>query len=228
VKLLLFDIDGTLINGSRAGRTAMGCALEDMFATKGALDAYPMGGKTDMCIVTDLLVEAGVPTSEIEEKLPVFFELMAEYARHIYPDWGIRACVGIESLLAALGDTEDVLLGLLTGNAEATAPLKLAAAGIDPGQFLVGAYGSEHLDRNALPALAMRRARELTGEMITGDNVVIIGDTPADVACARAGKATAVAVATGWHSVDSLLDHRPDHIFTDFGDTLEALNVLLA
>ncbi len=137
------------------------------------------------------------------------------------------ACPGVVGLLSALRDRADVLLGLLTGNSEPTAPLKLQEAGIDPAQFVVGAYGSEDLDRNRLPEIAMQRANELTGLTMTGDNSVIIGDTPADILCARAGKATAVAVASGWHSAKSLARYHPDVLLEDLCDTRTVLQELL-
>jgi phosphoglycolate phosphatase len=133
----------------------------------------------------------------------------------------------VPELLAVLNARDDVLLGLLTGNAQLTAPLKLAAASIDPLQFKVGAYGSDALDRNELPAIGMARANQLTGELFDGNNTVIIGDTPADILCARAGKATAVAVASGWHAAATLAEYRPDFLFENFGDTSQVIDVLL-
>lgn len=227
MRLLLFDIDGTLIRGDQAGRLAMGAALEKMFGTRGSLDTYEMGGKTDSRIVTDLLSDAGVNPQEIQQKLPDFFLLMADFAREIYPLRDITACPGIESLLAQLQDRDNVMVGLLTGNAQTTAPLKLSAAGIDPGQFVVGAFGSDDFDRNNLPAVALDRANELTGDVITSDNAVIVGDTPADVQCARAGNARAVAVASGWHSADTLLQYQPDYLFSDLSNTEAVLRALL-
>lgn len=227
MRLLLFDIDGTLIRGNKAGRLAMGAALEQVFGTKGALDNYSMAGKTDLGIVTDLLRAAGVAQEQINDKLPDFYLVMADFAREIYPSRGISVCPGVESLLANLRDRDDVLLGLLTGNAQSTASLKLAAAGIDPAQFVVAAFGSDDSERNNLPAIALQRAHELTGIMITSDHAVIIGDTPADVECARAARATAVAVASGWHSADTLLQYQPDFLFADLSDTKTVLRVLL-
>ncbi len=227
MRLLLFDIDGTLIKGDQAGRLAMGAALEQMFGTKGSLDSYQMAGKTDMRIMTDLLGEVGVDPLEIQRRLPEFFVLMAEFAQEIYPTRNMMACPGIASLLVQLRDRDSAMVGLLTGNARSTAPLKLEAAGIDPSQFVVGAYGSEDLDRNSLPNIALRRANELTTELITSDNAVVIGDTPADVQCARAGKTRAVAVASGWHSASTLSLYQPDYLFADLSDTEAVLQVLL-
>lgn len=227
MRLLLFDIDGTLIRSNQAGRLALGAALQELFGTTGPLESYRMGGKTDARIVTDLLTAAGVPAREIERKLPQVFTAMAEHARRVYPEKGITACAGAEALLLELRRRDDVLLGLLTGNSYSTAPLKLLAAGIDVAQFRVGAFGSDDLDRNRLPALAIQRATQLTGLPWQGDNVVIIGDTPADVLCARAGKARAIAVATGWHAAGTLAQYHPDFLFDDLSDLGALLPALL-
>jgi phosphoglycolate phosphatase len=227
VRVILFDIDGTLIRGDKAGRMAMAAALEQMFGTRGSLDTYAMGGKTDMRIISDVLYEAGIDRQEVYAKLPEFYLLMAEYAREIYPGRNITACPGVETLLACLHDNDEVLVGLLTGNAQITAPLKLSAAGIDPRQFVVGAYGSDDLERDNLPEIALSRIRAVTGQTIMGDDIIIIGDTPADVQCARAGQARAVAVASGWHSADTLLQYEPDYLFSDLSDTEAVLRVLL-
>ena len=152
---------------------------------------------------------------------------MAEKAKEIYPGRGITPCPGVEELLVNIQNRQNVIIGLLTGNAQPTARLKLQEAGIDPAQFVVGAYGSDNLDRNQLPELALQRVNELTGLRLTGDNTIIVGDTPADIMCARAGKATAVAVASGWTSSEELSRYRPDILFEDFSDTQSVLQFLL-
>jgi phosphoglycolate phosphatase-like HAD superfamily hydrolase len=226
-KLLLFDIDGTLIRSNGAGRLTLAYALEKMFGTIGPLESYNMSGKTDPRIIIDLLTAAGIAAEEVENRLPAIYELMAEHGQDVFAQKGMVACEGILQLLAQLQERDDVLLGLLTGNSQLTAPLKLAAAGIEPQMFKVGAYGSDAMDRNKLPAIGIRRANQLTGGQFNGNNTVIIGDTPADILCARAGRATAVAVATGWHAVATLVEYRPDHLFENFGDTQHVLQVLL-
>ena len=226
-RLLLFDIDGTLIRSNGAGRLTLAYALEKLFGTTGPVESYNMSGKTDPRIITDLLTAAGISGKEVENRLPAIYELMAEHGQDIFAEKGIAPCVGVIELLAQLNAREDVLLGLLTGNAQLTAPLKLAAAGIDPLQFKVGAYGSDAMDRNDLPAVGIARANQLTGGQFDGNNTIIIGDTPADILCARAGKATAVAVASGWHSATTLADYQPDHLFDNFGDTGTVLQALL-
>lgn len=227
MRLLLFDVDGTLIRSNQAGRLALGAALEELFGTAGPIETYKMGGKTDARIVLELLTAAGVPQRDIEQKMPDVFTCMASHARRIYPERGIAPCAGVPELFVQLAGRDDVLLGLLTGNSYSTTPLKLEAAGIELAQFRVGVYGSDDLDRNRLPALALQRAVELTGRPWTGENAVIIGDTPADILCARAGKATAVAVASGWHASETLAQYHPDFLFEDLSDTGAVLAALL-
>ena len=227
-KLLLFDIDGTLIRSNGAGRLTLSYALTKLFGTAGPLESYNMSGKTDPRIITDLLTAVGVAPKEINRQLPAVYELMAEHGQKIFQEKGMSACVGVPELLSKLSQREDVLLGLLTGNSQLTAPLKLSAAGIDPLQFKVGAYGSDAMDRNELPAIGMTRASQLTGVPFNGNNTIIIGDTPADILCARAGRATAVAVASGWHAAATLADYRPDHLFDNLGETDQVLQTLLS
>jgi phosphoglycolate phosphatase-like HAD superfamily hydrolase len=227
MRLILFDIDGTLIHGNRAGRAAMSNALHEVFGTTGPIEDYDMAGKTDRQIVSDLLTAAGIASSTIEAARLRVYHLMAEHGERLFPEHGIRPCPGVPALLAALRRRKDVLLGLLTGNISQTAPLKLLAAGIDPGQFAVGAYGSESEDRNQLPALAMQRAQARTGMAISGAETIVVGDTPADIVCARRSGACAIAVATGTHSASVLGSYRPDYLLPDLSDTAHVLEILV-
>ncbi len=228
MKLLLFDIDGTLIRSHGAGREILAAALTELFGTAGPIDSYKMSGKIDYRIITDLLTAVGLTHDEIEANLPNVYALMAEKAHTAFPASDMTACPGVQPLLAALNQHEDALLGLVTGNISSTAPLKLAAAGIDPAQFKLGAYGSDAPTRNQLPIIAMQRARALTGRPFTGQNTIVIGDTPADILCARASKATAVAVASGWHAAHTLARYQPDHLLENLNDTAKTLEILLA
>lgn len=226
MRLILFDIDGTLIQSHGAGREAIMLALHELFGTTGPVDSYRMDGKTDHRIVTDLLTAANIPAAEVEEKLPAIFQAMAEHGRNIFPQRGMTPCPGIPQLLEALHNLPNVILGLLTGNSSQTAPLKLAAAGINPDFFQIGAFGSDHVDRNALPFIAKKRAFQLTGQQFDGYNMLVVGDTPADILCARAGTATAVAVATGRYSVEQLQQYQPDFIFDNLTDTAAFLQLV--
>lgn len=227
-KLLLFDIDGTLIRTNGAGRETIRFALEQLFGTAGPIDTYKFSGKTDPRIILDLLTAAGIEKEKVAAQLPAIYELMAQKGQEIFGRSDIRPCPGIPELLEAIRQQENTVLGILTGNAHLTAPLKLAAAGINPDHFLVGAYGSEAIDRNKLPKIGMTRASQLTGHAFNGQNTVIIGDSPADIRCARAGKSKSVAVATGWHSIEELAQFQPDYLFDTLNDTEEILRVLIS
>jgi phosphoglycolate phosphatase-like HAD superfamily hydrolase len=228
MKLLLFDIDGTLIRSNGAGRETLRFALQEVFGATGPLEEYKMSGKTDARIITDLMTAVGIPKREITANLTAVYALMAEHGKKIFPEHHMKPCPGVPELLTVLNGRNDILLGILTGNSRPTAPIKLSAAGIDPAQFRIGAYGSDNPDRNALPAIGMERAAQLTGLPFAGYNTIIIGDTPADILCARAGQATAVAVASGWHATHTLHRYQPDILLENLADTTAVLQTLLA
>lgn len=226
--LLLFDIDGTLINSSRIGRVALGRALTAVFGTTGALETYEFAGKTDRRIVHDLLAAEGWAPAEVEARLPQLDEAMAAAGRELFTPKTIWACPGVPALLEELARREGVMLALLTGNIRDTVSLKLTAAGIDPGRFIAGAYGSDSRERDALFDIALDRVRQSTGVTFASPDVTVIGDTPADIRCARSGGSRAVAVATGPYPADLLSRHHPDVLFADLTPTAEVLRVLLA
>lgn len=228
MRLLLFDIDGTLINSSRIGRQALGRALRAVFGTAGALETYEFAGKTDRRIVHDLLTAEGWPAEEIVARLPELDERMADAGRDLFTPDTIWACPGVGPLLDALNGNSEVILALLTGNIHQTVPLKLAAAGIDPAQFTAAAYGSDSLNRDDLFGIALERVRQSTGLHFAGEDVIIVGDTPADIRCARSGGGRVVAVATGPYPKEVLSRHQPDHLFSDLSGTEDILRVVFA
>jgi phosphoglycolate phosphatase len=220
VRLVCFDIDGTILTASGAGRRAIQAALREIFGTIGPVD-YWFDGKTDRQIVRDLMRADGFSDAVIDARMDV---LLSRYLEHLAAELGRpehRPYVhpGVHELLDALAARKDVVLGLLTGNLEAGAQAKLGAVGIDPTRFLVGAYGSDHEDRPALPAIAIRRMREARGVDLPGDALVVIGDTPHDITCGRAVGARAIGVATGRYSVRELDGHGAAAIFPDLSDT---------
>lgn len=225
-RLLLFDIDGTLVNSNRTGRVAVGRALEHVFGTAGEAAIYDFAGKTDRRIVFDLMADAGWSLVEIERRFPDFEAAMVRFGAELYTADRIQPCPGVLHLLATLQDRPEAVLGLLTGNLQATAPLKLRAAGIDPNLFCAGAYGSDRSDRIELFNVALDRVRDSTGLQFSGEEVVILGDTPADIHVARAGKARAVVVATGPVAWDVLQRHEPDHLFADLTATEAVLDAI--
>ncbi|MFO7661814.1 MAG: HAD hydrolase-like protein [Chloroflexota bacterium] len=225
-RLLLFDIDGTLVNSNRTGRMAVGRALAQVFGTAGGVTTYDFAGKTDRRIVFDLMTAEGWSTTEIENRFADFETWMVRFGEELFTPDRIRPCPGVIPLLTALQDRPQAFLGLLTGNLQVTAPLKLQAAGINPSLFCAGAYGSDSSDRNELMAIALDRVEESVGLRFHTEEVVILGDTPADIRVARAGQARAIAVATGPVSWQVLHEHEPNHLFTDFTATTAVLDAI--
>ncbi len=219
MRLILFDIDGTLIHSNRIGRAALGRALQEVFGHAGAFETISFTGKTDWGTVRELMLAEGWGEAEIEARLPHFYERMAAAGRDLFTPEHIWPCPGVVPLLAALAGRDDVVLALLTGNIGSTVPLKLGAAGIDPTLFRVAAYGSDSVSRNELFDIALQRAEAQLGLRVAARDVIIVGDTPGDVGCARAGGGRAIAVATGPYSFAALRDCRPDYLFADLSDT---------
>jgi len=223
VRLFLFDVDGTLVTARGAGRAAFGRALQATYGTPGAVDVYDFRGKTDPRIVWDLTRGAGLDDAAITRGLDAFFAAYLEELRRAIGDGSrVQVMPGVAAVVSALAARDDALVGLLTGNIEAGARLKLAPTGLWP-LFSVGAFGSDDMDRRRLPAIARARARLVAGRDFPFARVTIIGDTPLDVDCARACGAVAVAVATGQHPQEELAACEPDHIFADFTDVARAL-----
>lgn len=218
-RLILFDIDGTLLSAHGAGRRAVHDALVEVFGTTGPIGGYSFGGRTDPQIARELLEAAGWARGDVEARFPAFWEAyLANLAREI-PRAGVRVLPGVPALLERIeAAPPPAVLGLLTGNLEQGARLKLDAAGIGFGRFRVGAYGSDHADRPELPAIAARRARDLTGLDFRGKEIVIIGDTPFDIQCGEALGVRTIAVATGSHPASDLASHGPDYLFEDLSD----------
>lgn len=227
MRVVLFDIDGTLLASGGVGRRAMEGALMEHFGTIGPTH-YRYDGKTDKQIVRESMTHAGFTDADIDARMePLLAGYLARLKRLVGTgDHGVRMHLGIPALLDALQARTDVLLGLLTGNIAPGAALKLRAAGLAPERFRVGAYGSDHELRPELPAIAQRRAAELLGHAVAGGAVVIIGDTPADVHCGRGIGARAVAVATGHFSVPDLSAHTPHAVFEDFTDLTAAMSAI--
>ncbi|HQA68515.1 MAG TPA: haloacid dehalogenase-like hydrolase [Aggregatilineales bacterium] len=228
--LVLFDIDGTLLWPDRAGRDSMRAALERVYGTAGPIDSFPFAGRTDSAIVRDLMAAAGIAEDIVQAR---FDELAATLEDEMHTRLAdgrhnIRACPGALALVEALDARDDVLLGLLTGNLEPTARIKLAAAGYDPDMFRVGAFGGESPVRADLVPLAVERARALTGVDFRGKQIVVIGDTPEDVRCGEALGVQTVAVLTGWNTREELEAASPDVIFDDLTDTGAVIAAALA
>lgn len=229
MKLVLFDIDGTILLTDGAGKRAIHRALIEVFGATGPHD-HPFGGKTDPQIVRELMRMEGHGDPHIDEHMPALLDRYVTYLNEelVASPTSVEMMPGIPELLDTLEARDDVLLGLLTGNLVAGARAKLSAAGIDMGRFQIGAYGSDHEARGQLPAVAQRRAREELGVEVHGGDVVVIGDTPADIHCGRDIGARAIAVATGTYSLEDLLAHDPAAAFEDLSDTHAVVSAILA
>ena len=226
MRLYLFDVDGTLVSARGAGRLALTQALVETFGTAGAVDRYDFRGKTDPRIVLDLMTAAGVAPAAIQARMGACFDAYVRELERLIGDGArVQLMPGVADLVRALARRADALVGLLTGNIEAGARAKLRSTGLLP-LFRVGAYGSDDGDRRRLPAIARVRARVTSGREFAPERVVIIGDTPLDVDCARACGAVAVAVATGQHAAAELAGHTPDLLFQDFADVERTLRLL--
>jgi phosphoglycolate phosphatase len=218
--LVLFDIDGTILHSGGAGRDAMEYALATVFGTAGD-SSMRYDGKTDKQIVRESMRAAGISDTEIDAHMEQVVSLYVATlpSRLGDPERHVGLYPGVAELIAAVHARDDSVLGLLTGNVESGARLKLAAVGLDFEQFRVNAFGSDNEVRGALPAIAHRRMQDAFGVTLGGRDVVVIGDTPADISCGRALGARAIAVATGSYSVDELKAHHPYAVFQDLSDT---------
>jgi phosphoglycolate phosphatase len=228
VKLVLFDIDGTLVWTDGAGRRAIHHALTEVFGTTGPAD-YRFDGKTDPQIVRDLMRFAGHDDGHIDGRMQAVFDLYVQRLRAELraPGYRPRVLPGVFELLDALESRHGVVLGLLTGNLVEGARAKLESVGIDPRRFRIGAFGSDHEHRPSLPEVALRRLREQLGVELRGSDIIIIGDTPADVTCGRALGARAIGVATGRYTPEELRSHGAVAVFTDLSDTARVVAEIL-
>ena len=218
MRVVLFDIDGTLLR-SGVGKRAMERAMLATVGTSGE-PGHRYDGKTDRQIVREALTWAGLDDAAINAQMPA---IEARYVEALHDELsrehGVTLLPGVLPLLDAVDARADMTMGLLTGNIAAGAAAKLAAVGLDAGRFRIGAFGSDHEHRSELPAIAQSRARALLAREVAGEALVIVGDTPSDIACGRGVGARAVAVATGHFSVSELAAHAPAAVFADLTDT---------
>lgn len=225
--LVLFDIDGTLVSTGEAGMRAVGDAWRAIFASELSYDRALMPGNLDPLIWRHLCEANGV--LEHQQLLPRFRSLYSqELKNRLERANTVRSLPGVESVLARIAGRSDLTLGLLTGNFPETGRLKVEYAGLDPQLFAVAAWGDDGCERRHLPPVAMQRYEALTGHALGPEEVVIIGDTPNDVDCARANGCRSLAVATGLYSLVELERTGADHVRSDLSETDEIVNWILA
>lgn len=218
-KLILFDIDGTLVLTGGAGLRAMNRACQELVGHTGALEGIPVAGRTDRVILGDVLRRLD---RELDETL--LAGLRERYVAYLeeeiqHPGHGVKSILpGVAPLLDDLAGREDVVLGLVTGNFEAGARIKLGHFDLWR-YFRCGAFADDAADRNALVPFAVDRARGCGLAAVGTRDVFVVGDTPHDIACARVVGAVAVGVATGPFTTTELRAAGADAVFDDLSDT---------
>lgn len=219
MKLLLFDVDGTLLKTQGVGRAAVCQAAKDVFEIEEDLIGITVAGNTDGGILRDILSKHGLTPDQdnIERFKESYLERLSENLR-TRPGYVLP---GIFELLDAI-DAIPWAKGLLTGNIERGARIKLGAYGLSS-RFEFGAFSDDSTDRNELGPFAKKRAEARYGRNFDPKDIFVIGDTPRDIACGKAFGAQTVAVATGNYRSEELRMHEPDFVFEDFASTAETL-----
>jgi phosphoglycolate phosphatase-like HAD superfamily hydrolase len=225
-KVILFDIDGTLVLTGGAGVRAMSRAFEELFAIPDAFRNTPMPGRTDSWILTEAATEHGIDPSA--SNLARFREV---YLRHLQNELGRPGprkgiMPGVRALLDALMERDDVYLALLTGNYEDAARAKLEYFDLWR-YFACGAFGDDAPDRNGLLPRAVARIEASGGPSVAPSQALVVGDTPLDVACAAASGARSLAVATGGYDTNALRKAGADVVFEDLSDTKAVMTVMI-
>jgi len=226
-RLALFDIDGTLIHTARAGVRGMNAAFRDLHGHEDALAGMSFAGRTDRAIVFEAFGQLGIDRSQeaLDRLRDAYLENLSNELGQTLE--GARVLPGVTGILDALETHRDVGVGLLTGNFERGAAIKLGHFDLWR-RFGFGAFGDGHEDRRALVPIAIAAAEAATGVRIAAQDVVVIGDTPLDIDCARAHGAVSVAVATGPYSVEQLAEAGADVVVGTLEDTAAVLRVLRA
>jgi phosphoglycolate phosphatase-like HAD superfamily hydrolase len=222
-KLLLFDIDGTLITSGGAGERALCEAMAMRFDVREDLSGITLAGATDAIIARLLLEKHGLPVTP-ENSAALLDAYLQKLAAQLPLRQG-HLLPGMLELLERLRGHPEFVMALLTGNLVRGAELKLSHYGV--WQFFeFGAFADDHHDRNELGHFAKARALEIHGEDFPPERIYVIGDTPKDIACGKAIGAKTVAIATGNYSLEELAGHNPDLLFSDFSDTQAVLTAL--
>jgi phosphoglycolate phosphatase len=222
LKLVLFDIDGTLLTGGPPVRGLFASTLVEVFGTAGEVDSFDFTGRTDPGIVIDLITGAGLPEALVRERLPRMRSLYTARLDRELDRQGMVLLPGVEEILEGLAGREDVVTALLTGNWEPGAKAKLSR--FDLGRyFTFGAFGCDGVDRSELPPVALERAARATGRRFRPEDVLIVGDSVHDVSCAHAHGIPCLAVRTGRTPGDALQAAGADWVIGDLRQAASAV-----
>jgi len=222
-RLLLFDIDGTLIHSGGAGMEALKRALKERFGIQDDLEDIEIAGMTDSGIVVSILNKYKIAANP--ENIAAFLDSYVHFLSHELPRRKGKLLPGVLELLKKLKTRKHIILGLLTGNVSRGAQLKLGHYGVWH-FFEFGAFADDHADRNQLGSFAQARAKEKHGREFTAEEIDVIGDTPRDIACGKALGARTIAVATGTWSREKLAEHHPDILIDDFSEVARLIDTL--
>jgi len=225
-RLVLFDIDGTLLSAGLAARSTFASALEDIYGTSGDVEGYAFEGRLDPLIVTDLMRAAGVPEETIAARRAAALALYLDRLETALRERAPVLKPGVPALLDALERVPGLVLALLTGNMERGARLKLSIAGIWH-RFAFGVWGDDAACREELGLVALERARPATSLAFAGPDCVVVGDSRHDVACGLAIGARTVAVGTGRTTLPALQAAGAHAVLADLSDTQRALEAIL-
>jgi phosphoglycolate phosphatase-like HAD superfamily hydrolase len=227
MRLVLFDIDGTLITDRGAARESFRDALAEVYGYDGDLARYDFSGRTDPQIARMVLRDAGWQDADIDARLLRLWQIYLDgLASRAKPD-RVQTLPGMRALVEALHERDDVVLALLTGNIEPGARLKLGGAALND-FFPFGAFGSDSADRNALPPIAVERASRHHAHPFRGREVVILGDSIYDVRCGVPYDATTIAIASGKTPAETLRAENPRHFFESAEDLGAMLSAILS
>jgi len=216
IRLVLFDIDGTLISSGGAGVGAFGEVARVTFRAPEGIRRLKFAGRTDVSLIREYFVQEGIPPTP--ENFARFLDDYVHWLATYLVERSGRVLPGVRETLEALRSMpEPPLLGLLTGNIRLGAELKLRHFGLWDG-FELGAFADDAEDRNQIAAIAQQRGSERLGRALRGDEVLVVGDTVHDIACARAIGASCLAVATGGSSLTELQAHGPAWVAPSLAD----------
>jgi phosphoglycolate phosphatase len=227
-RLLLFDIDGTILTTvRRAFDFPLSEAIREVLSVEADAKGYRAGGKTDPQIIHELLVTSGLSPETVDEAIPhIKVRYLEKLQRHLTTPADAPLKPGIVPLLESLATKKEAVVGLLTGNFEEGARMKLSVHDLNR-FFAFGAFGDGAKDRSPLPARAVDVVYARHGKRFEGKDIVIIGDTPHDVRCGRPLNVRTIAVATGPYRMEQLREETPDFLFEDLSDTERVLDAML-
>jgi len=226
-RIILFDIDGTLLKAGGIVRKAMGEALEKVFGTRGGIEDTSFTGATDLGVVHKLMEKEGFATAEIADRFGNLTEVYGPILRNKLSTWNdYHFCPGVPDILDSLKDNGS-MLGLVTGNCRVGAQVKLDRGGLGD-YFQFGAYGDETRDRAEIARLAHQRGVEKAKKDIPRDSVILVGDSPNDIKAAHDYGIRILAVFSGWTPKEELETLKPTWLYPDMSNIKQITSLLLS